>query len=147
MMKKSLSIALITMVGFAFSGCATSSGPSSSRVSKVYETSYPEGISVFVSNSEVRKNIEISDARISYGRDKRQVQCIVNNTSDDRYNLIIDSKWSDDRGVDISSYPRAKKITLNPGDAKRVMLDAPNYKAKDVLIEVRCGTNCIEDAK
>jgi len=141
---KSLSLVVVIVAGFLFNGCATNAPTQNSRISKVYETSYPEGISVFISNAKVRKNIEISDARIIYGSSKRQLQCIVNNNSNDIYNLIIDTKWSDDRGSQISSYPNAKKIKLYPGNAKRVVIDAPNYKAKDVLIKVGCGSNCIQ---
>jgi len=143
-MKKSLSLIVAIVIGVIFSGCATNSPTQTSRVSKVYETSYPEGISVFINNTKVRANIEITDARITYGKNKRQFQCIINNNSDDIYNLIVDTKWSDDRGVQISSYPNAKKIKLYPKDAKRVVIDAPNYKAKDVLLKIRCGSNCIE---
>ncbi len=145
-MRKSLSLIIVVAVGIVFSACANNS-PRVSRISKVYESSYPKGISVFISNSKVRENIKITDARISYGKNKRELQCIINNNSDDIYNLIIDPKWSDDRGVQISTYPQARKIKLYPGDAKRVVLDAPNYKAKDVLLNVGCGNSCIQKVK
>jgi len=146
-MKKSLSLIMALTIGIVLGGCAANSPSQTSRVSKVYETTYPEGISVFINNAKVRKNIEISDARIAYGKNKRQLQCIINNNSSDTYNLIIDSKWSDDRGIEISSYPNAQKVKLNPGDAKRIVISAPNYKAKDALIKVACGSNCIQKEK
>ena len=144
-MIKNLSLAIIMItIGLGFSGCGTNTGP---KVTKVYETSYPEGISVFVNNAKVRQNIKITDARISYGKNKRQVQCILNNNSSDIYNLVLDSEWTDDRGVNISSYPRPNKVSIAPGNAEMIILNAPNYKAKDVLIKVKCGTNCIVKPK
>ena len=124
-----------------FTGCATNTGP---KITKVQETTYPKGISVFINNSKIRNNIEISDARISFAKNKKQVQFVVNNTSGKAYNLILDSEWFDERNTKISSYPRPSKIHLNTESSKRIILDAPNYKAKTVLIVVKCDTNCIK---
>ena len=126
-----------------FSGCANSS--QNNRISKVYESDYPEGITVSIYNGKIKDNISVSDARIAYGSNKRQAQFIVNNNSSDIYNLVINTEWSDKRGTKISTYPRPKKVSIDAQSGKRIIIDAPNYKAKDVLINIDCSTNCIKE--
>ncbi|HIP37273.1 MAG TPA: DUF1425 domain-containing protein [Crocinitomix sp.] len=141
-MKKKYSLLVGTILTLIlFTGCTTNTGP---KVIKIQETTYPKGISVFINSSKVRNNIEISDARISFAKNKKQIQFIVNNTSSDTYNLILDSEWFDERNTKISSYPRPSRIHLNTESSKRIVLNAPNYTAKTVLIVVKCDTNCIE---
>jgi uncharacterized protein YcfL len=140
-MKKIYSLLTVILISLLFTACSTDTGP---KITKVQETVYPDGITVFIDSSEIRKNITISDARISFAKNKRQVQFIVNNTSNETYNLILDSEWFNERNVRVSAYPRPNKIHLNQKSSKRVVLNAPNYKAKTVLIKVQCNTNCIE---
>jgi len=141
-MKTKIIISLLTLGSILFlSGCGAASA--GNRVSKVYETNYPEGISVSIYDGKIKENVVISDARISFGKTKRQVQFIINNRSEDTYNLLIDSEWLDKRDMKISTYPRAKKIKLTAKSGKRIVLDAPNYKAQDVLINIECGSNCV----
>ncbi len=140
-MKKIYSLITVILISLLFTACSTETGP---KITKVQETVYPKGITVFIDNSEVRKNITISDARISFAKNKRQVQFVINNTSNDKYNLIVDSEWFNERNAKVSSYPRPSKIHLNQKSSKRVILNAPNYKAKTVLIKVLCNINCIE---
>ncbi len=140
-MKKIYSLLIVILISTLFTACSTDTGP---KITKVQETVYPNGITVFMDNSEVRKNINISDARISFAKNKRQVQFIINNSSSKTYNLILDSEWFNERNVKVSSYPRPNKIHLSQQSSKRVILNAPNYKAKTVLIKVQCNTNCIE---
>ncbi|MEA2110929.1 MAG: hypothetical protein U9P71_02655 [Campylobacterota bacterium] len=124
-----------------FSGCA-SSAP---QVTKVNEIDYPEGISVIVYNTALKKNIEIANARLINGKYKKEAQLIIhNNNSDVNLNISIGSEWTDSRGKIQLDRNIAKRVKLRPHTATRVVLSAPNYKAKDVLINIECGNNCIE---
>ncbi len=139
-MKKKIISGVIALVGIVlFSGC----GSSSPRVAKVYETNYPEGISVSIYDGKIKEDVAISDARMSFGSNKSQVQFIINNRSKDIYNLVVNSEWTDKRGTVIPTYPRPQKIRLEPKSGKRMVVQAPNFKAKNVLINVECGTNCV----
>jgi len=139
-MRKNIISGVIALVGVVLlSGC----GASSPRVAKVYETNYPEGISVSIYDGKIKEDVAISDARMSYGSNKSQVQFIINNRSEDIYNLVVNSEWTDKRGTVIPTYPRPQKIRLEPSSGKRMVVQAPNFKAKNVLINVECGNNCI----
>ena len=140
-MKRSIISSVIALVGMVvFSGCVSSSP---NRVAKVYETNYPEGISVSIYDGKIKEDVAISDARMSFGSNKSQVQFIINNRSKDIYNLVVNSEWTDKRGTVIPTYPRPQKIRLEPKSGKRMVVQAPNFKAKNVLINVECGTNCV----
>lgn len=140
-MKKSLVSSLIALVGVVlFSGCVSSSPD---RISKVYETDYPDGITVSIYDGKIKDDVTITDARMAFGKSKSQAQFIINNNSDDTYNLVVNSEWSDKRGTRISTYPRPQKITLGAQSGKRMVVDAPNFKAKNVIINVECGANCV----
>ncbi len=140
-MKKIFSFVLVIVIGIVFEACAPTQPQS--RISSVHQSIYPKGITVFIANSKIREGIEISDARLIYAQSKREVQLIVNNISDYTYNLLLSSEWTDDRGVKISAYPDTQRVSLNPNDGKRVVLEAPNFKGKNVLIKITCGQNCI----
>jgi len=135
----SAGIALISLI--LLSGCGASSA---NRTMKVYEADYPEGISVSMYNEKIQKNITLSDAKMAFGKNKSQVRFVLNNKSKKVYNLVVDSEWTDKRGMTISSTPKPQKIRLAAKSGKRMLLDAPNYKAKDVIINIECGSNCIE---
>lgn len=122
------------------SGCGASTA---NRTMKVQEANYPEGISVSMYDERLQESIGLSDARMAFGKNKNQVRFILNNRSKNRYNLVVDSEWTDKRGNLISTPPRAQKITLAPKSGKRMVLNAPNYKAKDVIINIECGSNCL----
>jgi len=134
----SATIALVSLM--LLSGCGASSA---NRTMKVYEADYPEGISVSIYDGRLQESIAVSDARMAFGKNKSQVRFVLNNRSEDIYNLVIDSEWTDKRGTIISTPPRPQKITLAAKSGKRILLNAPNYKAKDVIINVECGSNCI----
>ena len=144
-MKKNVISSIIVLVGMiVFSGCVSSSP---NRVAKVYETDYPEGISVSIYDGKIKENVAVSDARMSFARNKSQVQFIINNRSEDIYNLVVNSEWTDKRGTVIPSYPRPQKIRLEANSGKRVLVQAPSFKAKNVLINVECGSNCVIEKK
>ena len=86
-MSKSIISSIIILVGLVlFSGCVSSSA---NRVSKVYETDYPDGISVSIYDGRIKEDIAVSDARMTFGNNKSQVQFIINNRSKDVYNLLV----------------------------------------------------------
>jgi uncharacterized protein YcfL len=138
---KLISAVIILMSIILLSGCGASSA---NRTMKVYEADYPEGISVSMYNAKIQKNIVVSDARMAFGKNKSQVRFVLNNRSKRVYNLVVNSEWSDKRGTIISSAPRPQNIRLAAKSGKRMVLNAPNYKAKDVIINIECGSNCIE---
>lgn len=144
-MKKSVISGVIALVGIVlFTGCVSSSP---NRVSKVYETDYPEGISVSIYDGKIKEDVHVSDARMSFGNNKSQVQFIVNNRSGDSYNLVINSEWTDKRGIIIPTYPRPQKFRLDANSGKRMVVSAPSFKAKNVLINIECGNNCVIEKK
>ncbi len=144
---KSIFLVMMVLIGLTFSACAPSANPHRSRIAKVQESRYPNGITVFMSNRDISKNIGITDARILYDRNKREVQFILNNNSKYIFNLILDSEWSDERGMKISAYPASKEVSLLPNSSVRVILKSPNFRAKDVMIIVKCASNCKQKVK
>lgn len=144
-MKKTLFKGSLVLLAMALlSGCAE---PSPNRISKVQETNYPDGISVSIYDGRIKEGVVVSDARMGFGKSKSQVQLILNNNSDDTYNLAVSSEWSDKRGIKISTYPRVQNIRLVSHSGKRMIIDAPNFKAKNVIVNVECGNNCVVKEK
>lgn len=126
---------------FVFIGC-TANNPQVSGVSKVYELDYPEGISVVLYDELLRDNIKIKSARLVNGQYKKQVQFMINNQSKNNFNLKVSHEWTNSRGI-IQNTTRSQSIRLSPNSAKRIILNAPNFKAKDVLINISCASTCI----
>lgn len=136
---KRLCLYILSML--VFIGCNSTN----SNISKVYETDYPEGISIILHKSEFKDNIRVTDARLVNGKFKKQVQLVINNTSSDNYNIKLAPEWTDRRGMIISNTMKYKRIKLLKKSSSRVILNAPTYTAKDVLINIECANNCIED--
>lgn len=143
MYRKLVSVLVMTSTMLVLQGCVASEN----RIAKVEESQYPEGITVSMYDARIKDEISISDARMSFANGKKQVQLIVNNNSKDTYNLVLNPEWTDTRGSVITTYPRPQKITLSAQNAKRVVVDAPNFKAKNVLLNIECGSNCVIEKK
>ena len=144
-MKKRIFNSAIVLVTIALlSGCAN---PTPNRITKVQESTYPDGISISIYDGRIKEGVIVSDARMVYGKNKSQVQLILNNNSDDTYNLAVSSEWTDKRGIKISTYPQVQHIRLIAHSGKRMIINAPNFKAKDVLINIECGNNCVVEKK
>ncbi|MDF1875244.1 DUF1425 domain-containing protein [Sulfurimonas sp. SAG-AH-194-I05] len=140
-MRKNIINASLALASVLFlSACG---GSNSTGVAKVNEVDYPQGISVSIYDGKIREGVAISNARISFGKNKRQAQFVINNTSDDIYNLLVNSQWTDKRGMVVSAYPRPQRLTLQPKSGKRMRIDAPNFKAQDIAIHVECANNCV----
>lgn len=143
-MKRSLITGLaILATTLVFSGCGA--GSSKNMVAKVYETSYPDGISVSIYDGKIKDSVSVSDARMAFARNKSQVQFILKNNSKNVHNVLVNTEWTDKRGIVIPTYPRPQKVRLQAQNGKRIVVDAPNFKAKNVLINIECGNNCTEE--
>jgi uncharacterized protein YcfL len=143
-MMKNIYFTLIA--AFIFIGCA--SDTPQAMITKVREVSYPEGITVSIYDENLKRDIVLSDTRMVYGRNANQVQFIIRNTSKDKiYRVALNGEWTDKRGSIISTYPDTRKITLQPRASKRLILKAPNYKGKNVLINIECAGNCMTKIK
>lgn len=143
MHKKIINVLLATLGVALFSGCVASEN----RVTKVQEVRYPEGITVSMYDAKLQDGIALSDARLVHKNSKKQLQFILNNKSDDTYNVVINSEWTDSRGSVISTYPRPQKVSLSGHSAKRMIVSAPNFKAKNVLLNIECASNCVVEKK
>lgn len=143
MIRKNILITASLAFAFLFVGCAKSTA-GENRLNKVYETNYPDGISVTLGHQLLRNDLRISDARLSSGKYKKQVQFTINNSSNNHYTTMVIAQWLDKRGNIISSYPSKKRVRLAGGGSKRVMFNAPNTRAKDVAIEIECTSNKCE---
>ncbi len=130
---------------FIFIGC-TSNNPQVGSISKVYELDYPEGISVVLYDELLRNNIKIQSARLVNGKYKKQVQFMINNQSANDFNIKVSHEWTNSRGI-LQNSAKSQGIRLAPNSAKRVILNAPNFKAKDVMINIGCASNCINKSK
>lgn len=141
-MFKLKNLLIITGLSLILIGCA---GSNNSRISKVNEVDYPEGISVIIHNKDLRDDLKIISSRLVNAKYKKQVQLVIDNTSSDNYNIIIGHEWTDSRGVVINNHMLKNRSLLNAESSKRVILNAPSFKAKDVLINISCGTPCIKE--
>lgn len=137
--KYSALVALVIML----SGCA--SPTSAPKVTKVHEINYPEGMSVLISDNRLSDKISITNARIVYGKYKKQAQLVVSNTSSKNLHIKIGHEWNDKRGVVIAHSFNPPQVRLSRHVSKRVLLNAPNFKAKNVLINVSCASGCVEE--
>ena len=133
MKNKMFKLSTVLVALSILSGCAT---PTPNRITKVNETTYPSGITVAIYNDKIKKSLVISDARMSFGKSKRQAQFILNNKSDNILILKVRSEWTDKRGVMISTYPTIQTIKLLAHSGKRMVIDAPNFKAKDIILNI-----------
>jgi uncharacterized protein YcfL len=117
-------------------GCA---GTESPKISKVYEVDYPDGISVIFHNQDLQDDLEIVTTRLVNGKYKKQLQLVINNSSKNTYNIVLGHEWSDSRGMILNHKMLKNKLSLNPKSSKRIILNAPNFKAKSVLLNVSCN--------
>lgn len=129
---------------FVFIGCTNS--PQTGSITKIHELDYPKGISVVLYDDKLKDNIKIKSARLVNGRHKKEVQFIINNQSSNDFNIRASHEWTDSRGI-LQNTLKTKSIRLTPNSAKRVILNAPNFKAKDVLINISCASQCINKPK
>lgn len=146
MYKKVINSLAVAASMLLLTGCVASE-TKVGNITKVEETQYPEGITVSMYDAKIKDKIRISDARMSFTNGKKQLQLILNNDLEDTYNIVLKPEWTDSRGAIISTYPRPHKITLTAKNSKRVILDAPNFKAKNVLLNIECGSNCVVEKK
>jgi len=135
-------IILFILLVFVYTGCSSSNN--NVGISKVYQSDYPQGISMILGNSELQKNIKILDARLVNGQYKKQIQFTLSNISKYNYNLKITPQWSDSQGSIILASTKYKLIKVNKNSLKRVILKAPNSKAKNILLNIECAQNCKE---
>ena len=127
---------IVAMSVFIFIGCAGNT----TQISKVYGIDYPDGISVTLYDKVLRGNIEIVNARLVNKTYKKQVQFTINNSSDTDFNIKVSHEWTNDRGA-IQNNPKLNNLRLRANSAKKMILNAPNFKAKNVLINIDCGKN------
>lgn len=129
-------LGLLVMLG----GCASTTP----TITKVHEIDYPEGMSVLISDGILNDKVSITNARIVDGKYKKQAQLVVSNTSNKALHVKIAHEWNDKRGVVIAHSFNPPQVRLAAHASQRVLLDAPNFKAKDVLINVSCASGCVE---
>jgi len=134
---KSLVIGLVLVI---FTGCA--GGSKSSNISKIYEADYPDGISVIFHNEDLQDDLEIVSSRMANGKYKKQLQLVIKNSSSETYNVVLGHEWSDSRGIIINNKMLKNKMKIGAKSSQRVILNAPNFKAKNVLLNISCGTPC-----
>lgn len=126
-----------------FAGCTTTNN--NSRISKVNEVDYPEGISVIIHNKDLRDDLKIISSRLANGKYKKQLQLVIDNSSSDTYNIVIGHEWTDSRGIIVNNRMIKNKVRIESESSKRIVLNAPNFKAKDVLINISCAQNCVQE--
>ena len=132
---------LIGALAFIFVACANNK----SGLINVNEVDYPDGINVIIHNKDLRSDLEIISSRLVNGKYKKQVQLVINNTSSDTYNIVVGHEWTDSRGSIINNHMLKNRVTLRAESSQRVVLNAPSFKAKDVLINISCTDKCVEE--
>lgn len=122
-----------------FGGCSNTS----LKISQAEQIDYPEGIDILFYSQNLKSNLEIINARMVNARNVKQVQLMINNKSSKTYNIFVNHEWSDIRGAIISKNSFSKKrVTISGKSAQRIVLNAPNYKSQNVIINISCQDIC-----
>lgn len=114
------------------------------KVSQAEQIDYPSGVNIIFYNQNLKSDLEIINTRMVNARNVKQVQFMINNKSSKSYNIVVNHEWSDVRGAVISKNAFSRKmIMLGAKSATRIVLNAPNFKSQDVIINISCQDVCI----
>lgn len=131
---------VILLLLLLFGGCSNTN----LKVSQAEQVDYPDGVNIIFYNQNLRSDLEIINTRMVNARSVKQVQLMISNKSSKSYNIVVNHEWSDIRGAVILKNSFAKKrITLDGKSAKRIVLNAPNFKSQNVIINISCQDICI----
>ncbi len=135
-------IILLSISFIFFTGCVNNATP---RLSHINQIDYPDGISVIIHNKDLRDDLRIFNSRLVNSKYKKQLQFVLDNSSSDIYNIIIEHEWTNTRGVIVNNHMLKNRFILPANSSKRIILNAPNFKAKNVLLNISCAKNCIKE--